>query len=38
MQELIAYTLVVLAIVFFVKKYIFPSKRSKSCDTDCGCH
>ncbi|MCI2230265.1 FeoB-associated Cys-rich membrane protein [Polaribacter sp. MSW13] len=38
MQEIIAYTLVILAVVFLVKKFIFPSKKSKNCSTDCDCH
>lgn len=38
MQEVIAYSLVGIAIIFLVKKYFFASKKSKSnCDTDCGC-
>lgn len=37
MQEIIAYTLVVLAVAFLVKKYIFPAKKDKNCNTDCGC-
>jgi hypothetical protein len=38
MQEIIAYILVVLAIVFLLKKFVFPSKKDKGCSTDCGCH
>ena len=37
MQEVIAYLLVALAVVFLVKKYIFPSKKGKGCSPDCGC-
>ncbi len=38
MQEIIAYSLVILAVVFLVKKYLLPSKKAKSCNTDCGCN
>lgn len=38
MQEIITYTLVVLAVVFLVKKYVFPSKKDKNCNSDCGCN
>ena len=37
MQEVVAYVLVLLAAVFLVKKYVFPSKKNKGCGTDCGC-
>nr|WP_299063426.1 FeoB-associated Cys-rich membrane protein [uncultured Polaribacter sp.] len=37
MQEIIAYSLVFLAIIFLVRKYIFPSKKDKSCGSGCGC-
>jgi len=37
MQEVIVYTLVILAVVFLVKKYVFPSKKNSGCNTDCGC-
>jgi len=37
MQEVIMYLLVALAVVFLVKKFIFPSKKSKGCSPDCGC-
>ncbi|KGL62679.1 FeoB-associated Cys-rich membrane protein [Polaribacter sp. Hel1_85] len=37
MQEIIAYLLVVLAVAFLVKKYIFPSDKDKGCSPDCGC-
>ncbi|RCS26255.1 FeoB-associated Cys-rich membrane protein [Polaribacter sp. WD7] len=38
MQEVIIYIIVALAVFFLVKKYIFPSKKDKNCNTDCGCH
>jgi hypothetical protein len=39
MQDVIVYILVVMAVVFLMKKYVFSSKKKgKSCDTDCGCH
>ena len=37
MQEIIAYLLVFLAIIFLVKKYVFPLKKGKGCGPDCGC-
>jgi hypothetical protein len=37
MQEIIAYILVALAVVFLVKKYVFPSKKSNGCNPGCGC-
>ncbi|MDG1743752.1 MAG: FeoB-associated Cys-rich membrane protein [Polaribacter sp.] len=37
MQEIIAYILVFLALIFLVKKYVFPSKKGKRCGSDCGC-
>nr|WP_231874462.1 FeoB-associated Cys-rich membrane protein [Polaribacter atrinae] len=37
MQEIIAYILVVLAVFFLVRKYIFPSKKNKGCSSGCGC-
>ena len=38
MQEVIVYFLVVLAVFFLVKKYVFPSKKAKNCNSNCGCH
>ena len=37
MQEIIAYILVVLAVFFLVKKYVFPSKKNSGCNPGCGC-
>nr|WP_254712504.1 FeoB-associated Cys-rich membrane protein [Polaribacter pectinis] len=37
MQEIIAYSILGLAVVFLIKKYVFPSKKDKGCSTDCGC-
>ena len=37
MQEIISYILVVLAVLFLVKKYIFPSKKNSKCKSGCGC-
>ncbi|PWG05725.1 FeoB-associated Cys-rich membrane protein [Polaribacter aquimarinus] len=37
MQEIITYTLVAVAVLFLIKKYIFPSKNHKNCNSDCGC-
>lgn len=38
MQNIIVYTLVILAVIFLLKKFVFPSKKEKGCSTDCGCH
>lgn len=35
MQEIIVYIFVVFAVLFLVKKYIFPSKKKKGCGTGC---
>ena len=37
MQEIFVYIIVVLAVVFLVKKFFFKPKNKKGCDTDCGC-
>ncbi|QXP66011.1 FeoB-associated Cys-rich membrane protein [Polaribacter sp. AHE13PA] len=37
MQEIIAYILVVLAVAFLLRKYVFPSKKKKGCSDGCGC-
>lgn len=37
MQEIITYLLVALAVVFLVKKFVFPSKKNKGCSSNCGC-
>ncbi|TVZ56550.1 hypothetical protein OD91_1839 [Lutibacter sp. Hel_I_33_5] len=37
MQEIVTYILVVLAVVFLVKKFLLPTKKDKNCSTDCGC-
>jgi hypothetical protein len=38
MQEVVVYFVVALAIVFLINKYVFPTKKDKNCNTDCGCH
>ncbi|MBT3741897.1 MAG: FeoB-associated Cys-rich membrane protein [Polaribacter sp.] len=38
MQEVVVYFVVALAIFFLIKKYVFPTKKDKNCNTDCGCH
>ena len=37
MQEFITYLLVALAVVFLIKKFVFPSKKNKGCSSNCGC-
>ena len=37
MQEIITYILVVIAVVFLVKKLFFSKKNKKGCDSSCGC-
>ena len=36
MQEIIAYILVTFAVIFLLKKYVFPSKKDKGCGSGCG--
>nr|WP_243765916.1 FeoB-associated Cys-rich membrane protein [Polaribacter cellanae] len=40
MQEIIAYSLLIIALFFLLRKYVFPKKKKKNgnCGTDCGCH
>lgn len=37
MQEIIVAILGVVAIVFLLRKFVFPSKKSKNCGPGCGC-
>lgn len=37
MQEILAYIIVVLAVIFLIKKYFFSVKKNKGCSSDCGC-
>jgi flagellar biogenesis protein FliO len=37
MQEVITYIILVIAVYFLVRKFIFKPKNKKGCDTDCGC-
>ncbi len=37
MQEVITYIVVVLAVVFLVKKFFFKTKKDGHCSTDCNC-
>ncbi len=38
MQEFLAYTTVILAVLFLVNKFFIPKKRDKNCgDGNCGC-
>lgn len=36
-QQIIAYLILGIAIVYLLRKFIFKSKKKKNCDTDCGC-
>ncbi|MFN4197663.1 MAG: FeoB-associated Cys-rich membrane protein [Flavobacterium sp.] len=36
-QEIIIFVCLVFAVYFLLRKFIFPKKKSKGCDTDCGC-
>jgi hypothetical protein len=38
MQEIAVYVLLILALFFLVKKYVFPSKKKGNCNTGCDCH
>ncbi|WP_408029307.1 FeoB-associated Cys-rich membrane protein [Tenacibaculum xiamenense] len=37
MQEVLTYIAVVGALFFLVRKFFWKSKKSKGCDTNCGC-
>ncbi|MCL9803967.1 FeoB-associated Cys-rich membrane protein [Flavobacterium amniphilum] len=37
-QEIIAFSLLFVAVGFLIKKFFFKKKKDKNCDTDCGCH
>ncbi len=37
MQEVFVYLLLIIAIVFLVKKYFLPSQKDNNCNTNCGC-
>lgn len=38
-QEIVVYVLVLIAIGFLVRKFIWKKKSDKNCgDDDCGCH
>lgn len=38
MQQILAYLFLGAALLFLLRKYVFTSKKSKNCSTDCGCH
>ncbi|PQJ75124.1 FeoB-associated Cys-rich membrane protein [Polaribacter gangjinensis] len=38
MQQILVYVLVGAAVLFLLRKYVFNSKKSKNCSSDCGCH
>ncbi|MEJ6675188.1 MAG: FeoB-associated Cys-rich membrane protein [Polaribacter sp.] len=38
MQEIVVYILLIFALFFLVKKYVFPSKKKGNCGTGCDCH
>ncbi|MDG1039956.1 MAG: FeoB-associated Cys-rich membrane protein [Polaribacter sp.] len=38
MQEIIAYIVLIIAVVFLLRKFVFKSKKNKKgCATNCGC-
>lgn len=37
MQEIITYSIVILATAFLIKKLFLKPKNKKDCDTGCGC-
>jgi hypothetical protein len=37
-QEIIAYGILAVAVVFLARKFFFKKKKKNGCDTDCGCH
>ncbi|MDO9261204.1 MAG: FeoB-associated Cys-rich membrane protein [Flavobacteriaceae bacterium] len=39
MQEILVYIAILFAVIFLIKKFIFPSKKKKNgCETNCNCH
>ncbi|WP_319800124.1 MULTISPECIES: FeoB-associated Cys-rich membrane protein [Flavobacterium] len=36
-QQIIAFGILIVAIVFLVKKFFFKKKNGKNCGNDCGC-
>ena len=39
LQEILAYSALIIAILFLIKKFFFKKKKSdKNCGTDCGCN
>ncbi|MDG1528352.1 MAG: FeoB-associated Cys-rich membrane protein [Polaribacter sp.] len=38
MQEIISYIVLIIAVSFLLRKFVFKSKKNKNgCDTNCGC-
>ncbi|WGH74541.1 FeoB-associated Cys-rich membrane protein [Tenacibaculum tangerinum] len=37
MQEILTYIVVIFAVVFLLKKFVFKSKSDKNCNTNCNC-
>ncbi|WP_299132490.1 FeoB-associated Cys-rich membrane protein [uncultured Tenacibaculum sp.] len=37
MQEIITYSIVVLAVVFLVRKFFFKTKKDTNCNKECNC-
>ena len=37
MQEIITYIIVILAIVFLLRKFVFKGKKDRGCSSDCNC-
>ncbi len=37
MQEIITYSIVVLAVVFLIRKFFFKTKKDKNCSKGCNC-
>ena len=39
LQEILAYSALIISILFLIKKFFFKKKKSdKNCGTDCGCN
>lgn len=38
-QEIIAYSILAIAVIFLIRKFFWKKKKSdKNCGNDCGCH
>jgi hypothetical protein len=38
LQQVLVYVILVAALLFLLKNYIFRGKKKNNCDSDCDCH